>query len=304
MLLRCSRIGLITLQPRAPMTSAVAIVCARDESLHIRRCLRDLISDGIDVILIDHASSDDTVEKARVFLGRGLLSIERLEWTGAFSLDDQLDLKRRIIEQVPHDWVIHTDADEWLASPEPNQSLLEGIRIADSAGANCVNFDEFVFAPGDGEAFEYEWYSWAMRSYYFFQSTYPQLMRAWKRGAGLVSTTGGHIVEGSSVRLHSVDFILRHYIVLSLAHARSKYLSRKFAEPELARGWHRNRSIITADNLKLPSQEKLKQVSRPGAKNFSKADPMHTHFWEWSEVPSQPGSRSEKVVNPLLEDTY
>ena len=279
--MRCSRAPVAILQPSQPMISAVAIVCARNESVHIRRCLRDLISDGIDVILIDHASSDDTVEKARIFLGRGLLSIERLEWTGAFSLDDQLDLKRRIIEQVPHNWVIHTDADEWLASPEPDLSLLDGIRAADAAGANCVNFDEFVFAPSEGQSFEYEWYSWAMRSYYFFQSSYPQLMRAWRCDAGLVSTTGGHLVEGSSVRLHSVDFILRHYIVLSVAQARSKYLSRKFAEPELARGWHRNRSIITADNLKLPSPEKLQQVSRPGAKDFSKANPMRTHFWEW-----------------------
>ena len=279
--MRCSRAPVAILQPSQPMISAVAIVCARNESVHIRRCLRDLISDGIDVILIDHASSDDTVEKARIFLGRGLLSIERLEWTGAFSLDDQLDLKRRIIEQVPHNWVIHTDADEWLQSPEPDQSLLDGIRTADSAGANCVNFDEFVFVPSVGQSVEYEWYSWAMRSYYFFQSSYPQLMRAWKRDAGLVSTTGGHLVEGSSVRLHSVDFILRHYIVLSLVQARSKYLSRKFADAELARGWHRNRSIITADNLKLPSPEKLQQVSRPGAKDFSKANPMRTHFWEW-----------------------
>ena len=38
-----------------------------------------------------------------------------------------------------------------------------------------------------------------MRSYYFFQSSYPQLMRAWRCDAGLVPTTGGHLVEGSSV---------------------------------------------------------------------------------------------------------
>lgn len=284
------------------MISAVAIVCARNESIHIRRCLRDLISDGIDVILIDHASSDDTVEKARVFLGRGLLSIERLEWNGAFSLEDQLNLKRRIIEQVAHDWVIHTDADEWLSSAKPDQSLLDGIRIADSAGANCINFDEFVFLPSEGQSFEYEWYSWAMTSYYFFQSGYPQLMRAWKRDAGLVSTTGGHILEGNSLRLHSTDFILRHYIVLSLAHARSKYLSRKFAEAELARGWHKNRSIITSDNLKLPAAEKLKQISRPAAKDFSKADRVHTHFWEWPQVPSRLESGPEKSVDPLLKD--
>jgi glycosyltransferase involved in cell wall biosynthesis len=56
----------------------VAPICARNEELHIARCLRDILSGGIEVILIDHESKVRTVEIARRYLGDGLLSIERL----------------------------------------------------------------------------------------------------------------------------------------------------------------------------------------------------------------------------------
>ena len=73
-----------------PMTTAVAVVAARNESVHIRRCLRDLIAEGIDVILLDHDSTDDTVAKAKEFLGKGLLSIERFPWAGVYPLAELL----------------------------------------------------------------------------------------------------------------------------------------------------------------------------------------------------------------------
>src|SRR5579863_1730355 len=132
------------------MTTAVAIVTVRNESIHIRRCLRDLIHDGIDVILIDHDSTDDTAAKAREFLGKGLLAVERLPWMGVYSLPDILAAKRSLIQSVGHDWVIHADADEWLSAPEEDMRLIDGIAAADGAGFNCINFNEFVFIPDDG----------------------------------------------------------------------------------------------------------------------------------------------------------
>jgi glycosyltransferase involved in cell wall biosynthesis len=262
--------------------SAVAIICARNEEIHIRRCLRDLISQGVDVILIDHDSTDATVERAKPFLTRGLLSIERLEWTGEFSLTKQLETKRRIIAQVPHDWVIHVDADEWLVSPQPDQTLLEGICAADASGANAINFEEFVFVPSADEDFYYEWYSSMMLGYYFFSPSYPRLTRAWRRAGDFDNVPfGGHRLEGDGIRRHSADFVLRHYIVLSLSHARSKYLGRKFAQEDLNRGWY-GRLEITAENLRLPARESLSYLPCPNSKGFSRAGPKSEHFWLWS----------------------
>src|ERR1700681_970673 len=229
--------------------TAVAIVCVRNEALHIRRCVRDFVSQGVDVILIDHDSTDGSMDIAREFLGKGLLAIERLPWRGEFSLSEQLSLKKLIASTVAHDWVIHADADEWLCAPDDHDSLIDGICAADEAGANCINFLEFVFVPRPGESFEVDDYPSMIRDYHFFAERHPQLLRAWKRSAELDLHDGGHILVGKEVRLFPRDFILRHYIVLSEAHARRKYVGRKFAADELAKSWHIDRTMINDRNV-------------------------------------------------------
>lgn len=167
------------------MVSILAIVCARNEAVHIERCLTDLIASGCDVILIDNGSIDETVDRAERFIGRGLLRIEHLPWDGRFSLSAQLWAKKSVIQNSTHDWIVHADADEWLVSPTPGQSLGEAISIAHSAGDNVVNFHECVFIPKAGEDFSQAHYSTQMRDYYFFQPKYPRLNRAWRRDAAL-----------------------------------------------------------------------------------------------------------------------
>jgi glycosyltransferase involved in cell wall biosynthesis len=136
------------------MISAVAILCTRNEELHIRRCLTCLIDEGLDIVMIDNDSSDHTRAYAANFFGHGLLWIERLPWRGAFSLSDQLASKAAVIREVSHDWIVHVDADEWLMSPTSGQTLRDAITVADASGANCLNFNEFVLVPPRGEAAE------------------------------------------------------------------------------------------------------------------------------------------------------
>jgi len=38
--------------------TAVAIVCVRNEALHLRSCVRDFVSQGVAVILIHNDSTD------------------------------------------------------------------------------------------------------------------------------------------------------------------------------------------------------------------------------------------------------
>jgi glycosyltransferase involved in cell wall biosynthesis len=264
------------------MASAVAILCTRNEALHIHRCLESLIKEGLDVILIDNDSTDQTRAIAVQFFNRGLLSIERLPWRGAFSLSDQLARKAAIIRNVPHDWIVHVDADEWLSSPHVDQSLIEGITSADAAGANCINFNEFVFTPTERQDFMIGDYHKMMLGYYFFQPTYPRLIRAWRRSAGLNNERfGGHTLSGSDIRRFEHDFILRHYIVLGEDHAKSKYLDRRFSSEDLKNGWHGNRTIITEDNLVLPAETSLTYLPEWFSKEFVKEPVKTTHFWEW-----------------------
>lgn len=290
------------------MLKALATLCVRNESLHIRNCLQNLLEDGIDVVLIDNDSTDDTVSIAQRFLGHGLLRIERLPWKGHMALADMLEAEHRVAREATHDWIIHVDADEWLCSPAEGETLLDGIRRADASGANCINFSEFVFIPSEGESHEGTDYVRGMLHYYFFQPCRPRLMRAWKREAGLDNRNGGgHILLGGDRKLFASDFIMRHYIALSSGQMRAKYLNRRFCEHELKRGWHSNRAVITEENMQFPQPAELHRLPRWDAKDFVTSRPRLTHYWEWRSASSaeEPASTLEapaphSLQGPLL----
>jgi glycosyltransferase involved in cell wall biosynthesis len=260
----------------------VALICARNEELHIARCLRDIVSGGIEAILIDHESKDRTVEIARRYLGHGLLSIEHLAWRGCFSLQEQLRRKKQIISQLSHDWVLHVDADEWLCPAGPGTLLADAIERVDQAGFNCINFDEFVFVPLANEDFSGTDYVRGMTTYYFFAPRQQRLIRAWRRDLGGDNTAhGGHLLEANQIKLYPQNFILRHYIALSQAHAARKYVWRRYDEAELAIGWHFNRIAIKDSDLALQPSSVLRKLDRWDSVNFDLSTPAKMHFWEW-----------------------
>ena len=262
---------------------AVAILCVRNEELHIASALADLIGEGLEVVLIDHESTDRTVQIARGFMGRGLLSIERLEWTGRFSLTQQLEAKAQVIERLDHDWIVHVDADEWLSSPDEGQSLLDGLRAADAAGYNCVHFNEYVFVPRPGENLEGTDFRRAATRYYFFQPRYPFLVRAWKNHAGLENRAfGGHLLSGDA-HLYPRDFPMRHYIFLSEGDAERKYLDRLFDDAEIVRGWHWDKLKATKENLRFPSDDRTHELPHWSSKQFDASAPHKEHYWEWAQ---------------------
>lgn len=284
-LLRRPAATAVTTRPAKPFR-AVAVMCVANEEVHIESALRDLIGEGLDVVLIDHDCDDRTIALARPFLGRGLLSIERLHWTGQFSINEQLEAKRRVIDRVDHDWIVHVDADEWLSAPEPGQTLLDGLRTADAAGYNAVHFNEFVFVPRPGEDLYATDYRQRSTRYYFYQQHYPYLLRAWKHRSGLDNRSfGGHLVSGP-VRQYPIDFPMRHYIALSESHVRRKYVGRSFADTELARGFHYDRVGLTRASLRFPSDgdEHLRALEHWSSKQFDTTAPVSEHFWQWRQV--------------------
>ena len=241
----------------------IAIVCARNETLHIEACIDSFVREGIEVVLIDHSSEDGTRRLAERFLGAGLLAIETLAWDGHFALAEQL-VHDRIAGQSNCDWLIHADADEWLQAPAPFASLRLGIEAVARQGYNCINFDEFVFVPRGDENYENTTYREKIGAYYFFQPQPQRLMRCWDRRAGLRNTaSGGHLLAGDALRLYPRAFILRHYIALSAAHAQRKYQTRLFAADEVARGWHHNRLNIPAQNLRVRDMPWIKDLAAP-----------------------------------------
>ena len=268
----------------------LAVVCARNEALQIERCLSWLIRQGFEVVLVDHASSDGTRERAEAFLGQGLLRIEPLAWEGYFSLSDQLRLKQQILAATHHVWVAHFDADEAPQAASGWAGLKQVVLAADAAGFNCINFDEFVLLPPPQtpDRDQFLPFNGDFRHYYYFRPHYFRLMRLWRRDAGFSNlAAGGHRLQGEDLKCFPQDQILKHYIVLSRQAALAKYLPRVFSPEDLDRGWHGNRVSIQAAGIEAyfagrGSEGRLRCLPIPESADVDRSAPQRTHFWDWT----------------------
>lgn len=267
--------------PTMPVSCA-AIICVRNEERYLENTLEYLVSQGIDVAIIDHESDDNSLSICRQYLGAGVIRIDALEWRGEYDQTAQLTAKANIAKRLGHDWILHTDADEWLQSPRESESLLEGISRLDRLGFNAIDFDEFVFLPvGSQENQSSATYPKFLHYYYF--APFPnRLMRAWRREAEFNNvSSGGHQLKGAKLCLAEEKFILRHYIALSQEHAIKKYVGRVFSKGDLEKRWHGNRLGLTAKQMKLPDSGVLKKLPNWRSKSFDRSKPLDKHYWQW-----------------------
>lgn len=266
----------------APLVSCVALIACRNEALYLPHLLPGLLEQGIDVVLLDNDSTDNSCAIARSLASRDRVSIERVPWTGCVDHAAVLRAKQEVIKTLPHAWAINIDADEWLQSPVPGERLREGITRVDRLGYNAINFDEFVFLPDAKTVDEHYDFRNDNLDYYFFEPFPQRLMRAWRIDAGFSNlNSGGHKLEGSGLRLAPDHFILRHYIALSQRHIIKKYVGKIFARSGLDRGWHRNRVGLNREQLRLPGPENLRRLKRAEDKQFDRSRPYKKHYWQW-----------------------
>ncbi len=259
--------------------NVVALLAVRNEEPYLARCLEHFYQQKIETCLIDNGSTDRTLEIAQSFLDRGVIRIEHLPFAGVFELETQLRCKERLAAEIEADWFIHCDADEIRQAPKPYATLREGIEAVDRRGYNAIDFDEFVFLPTqDNESFEGRDYVEAMRYYYYFEPESPDRYRtnAWKRHPQLdLHSFAGHKALFPGLKVFPEPFILRHYIVLSRAHAIEKYGGRKFSAGERAKSWHGDRASFRGDGFNFPSKDRLKKLD-PGG-DFDKSEPWKRH---------------------------
>jgi hypothetical protein len=261
---------------------ATAILAIRNEEAYLANCLRHLVRNGIRFAIIDNGSTDSSAAiYGRHEFAASLVDVQELPFSGVFSLEEQLRRKMMIVDAIDTDWVIHLDADEMMHSYQENESLIEALSRLDAAGWNAVNFDEYVFLPVDGEYPPELGDFPPLAHYYFFEPRPLRLMRAWRKAKGFsLLKDGGHSLAGSDIRLAREHLCLRHYIVRSQAHAFVKYVTRKFAAEELARGWHHPRPNHTASSFRFPPTSALKRLARVQDRKFDRSDPWHMHYWQ------------------------
>ena len=98
----------------------IAIISAYNEGDIISPVISHLVENGVDVYLIDNHSTDDTVDRARTWLGKGVVAIESFpddscpgsEPACAFPWSAILRRKEQLALELQADWFIHHDADE------------------------------------------------------------------------------------------------------------------------------------------------------------------------------------------------
>jgi glycosyltransferase involved in cell wall biosynthesis len=261
-----------------------AILAVRNDESYLANCLRNLVQNNVDFIVIDHGSTDDSKEilRRREF-ARNLVDRHELQFDGVFSLSRQLEKKMEIVESLDTDWVVHLDADEVMHSNAAGERLNEALARLGASGWNIVNFDEFVFLPVDGN-YVPDWPGHQpILHYYYFNPSAPRLMRAWKKASGFSPLEhGGHRLTGTDLRIAPEFLVLRHYIVLSQEHAYRKYAARSYSERELARGWHRLRVNQPIGGFRFPPSDTLRKLSAPDDYHLDRSDPWKAHFWQLS----------------------
>jgi len=242
----------------------VALISAFNEADIIGPVLDHLAAEGVWSYLIDDGSTDDTVQRARRRLGRGLLGIERVDGAGGrTSWRALLARKQQLARELGADWYIHHDADEIREAPWPGMSLRDAIRWVDRVGFNLVDFRVLNFAPVDDA------YRAGMDPREHFTrweepGEYDLMQRkCWKAGApGLELAEGGHDVRFDGRRIFPLRFLLRHYPIRGQAHGRRKVLEERkgrFVQDELAYGWHRQYDhVADPDHLFLRNPATLR----------------------------------------------
>lgn len=239
----------------------IAILAVYNEERFIRNCLNHLITQGVEVYIVDNESTDDTANLAEDYLGKGVIGIETLPRHGMYSWRPILQRKEQLASELEGDWFLHVDADEIRLPPYPHTTLLEALQQADTEGYNAVNFQEFTFTPTlESPDHDHPDYISTLRWYYPFLPSFPHRLNAWKRQPSVdLAGSGGHKVKFPSLKMYPASFPMKHYLFLSVKHALKKYAHKIYDPKELAVGWHGGRARVSVDNIRLPSRQLLKE---------------------------------------------
>ncbi len=258
-----------------------AILAVRNERPYLGNCLTHLIDNGLDFILIDNGSTDGTRELlSQPPFADHLVDYRTHPYDGAFDWSGLLQARETAAKESGADWVLFVSADEIMHSYVPGETLAEAIARLDAAGAQVIDFNEFVFLPVDHDYVPDAPGPQPLQHYYFYEPWRPRLMRARRRDLEVShQAQGGHTFEGD-FRLAGESFALRHYLFRDQAHAAAKYTGRVFKADEVERGWHRNRAGAAAGQFTFPPPQTLHRLASPADRDLRRDAPRKTHYWE------------------------
>jgi glycosyltransferase involved in cell wall biosynthesis len=203
-----------------------AVIPTYNEDDIIYWTVQNLVSQDIQVHVLDNESTDSTPQIARGFPG-SQVSLSFFYTHGQFNEELQGKNVQMILRKLEasSDWLLKNDADEFLEAPFYGMSLREGIELADRLGFNCIGVRSFTFfpmsdevphIPGDDVRKYYDHFKIWNAVDRWTPEFHPQPNELWKINmfkcrAGVFYSDPHTVSPLAKVALFPHLFILRHY---------------------------------------------------------------------------------------------
>ena len=242
-----------------------AYICSYNEADIIGWVIGHLISQGVEVFLLDNWSTDQTWDIAHSFPLAGSEWFPSSGPTGVYEWERMLGRVGELSQASGADWCSLHDADEIRRSPFLGTTLAEGIARVDSEGYTAINHQCFNFQPVDnGYSGDPEGY---FRHYVTeFKGGDRIQVKTWKNLRGSKPICGGHMVNFPGVRISPDMFILKHYPIRSQHHGETKVFQwrrPRWSPSEKARNWHVQYDNVRPGHNFLARPEALKHWPDP-----------------------------------------
>jgi len=230
----------------------VGMIPVYNEENIIEEVIQHLLSQGLDLVVLDNGSTDGSYEICKKFAEKGLITLNQVK-TSKFDFPLILRILYDMALTRNPDWLIRSDQDEILESGIENLTLKEAIEQEDEKGCNLLQFDVFeFFATNDDNLSEksikdkFRYYSWQHDNAY----------RAWKNIPGTnVEDKAGHypvFPVGHNYKLPPKKFVLRHYRFRNKDQAiknNKERIERVKDIPERKLGWYGHFEKISKTNF-------------------------------------------------------
>lgn len=258
------------LDPVKDPFKVVAIICVYNEGDIIYHSIRHLIENGIYVYLLNHNSTDNTVEEAAKWLGKGLLHIELFpqesnipeKYKQTFALGMITRRVEQLHRELGADWYLHYDTDEFRESPWPEMTLREAIKVVDALGYNAINFELLNFRPVDNSFIPGQDVRKYLKYYEQGEEFNRLQIKAWKNFGQSIDLSAflGHQPIFKDRKVFPVHFITLHFPIRSQTQGLKKVIEERknrFDEKEREVGAHIQYDDVGQDHTFIRNKEEL-----------------------------------------------
>lgn len=252
----------------------IGMIPVYNEDDIIEEVINHYLNQGIELVILDNGSTDNTFEICKKYEGKGVIKLLQFE-TDSFkvSLIKEM-LYHMAIEQSP-DWIVLSDADEFLEPTEQNKTLQSVILEVDKAGYNLIQFDKFEFFMTEKDTSDVV--DGIKNKMQYYSNVGDYVYRAWKYFPGIrIGDTAGHFPiypEEYQYKIFDKKFVLRHFPYRNEKQAKKKVYAvtrgpKDLKKEKVLMSAH-NKKIAKIDFSKKVSYAKLTKYNNDGIWNYN-----------------------------------